>query len=59
MPWGPEDAKSKTHAATNPKKQRRWSDVANSVLGATGDEGRAIREANAVIKPGWKRAART
>lgn len=58
MPWGPSDAKKKTHSADTPKKKRRWSDVANSVLLATDDEGRAVREANAVVKKGWKRAAR-
>lgn len=59
MPWGPNDALRHTQQATSPKKKRRWSKVADSVLGATGDEGRAIREANAVIKPGWKRATRS
>ena len=55
MPWVPSDASRHTQQATSPKKQRRWRDVANGVLRATGDEGRAVREANAVIKPGWKR----
>ena len=49
MPWTPQEAKAKTHKANTPKKQRQWRDVANGVLGKTGDEGRAIREANAVI----------
>ena len=49
MPWTPSDAKRKTRKASTPKKQRQWSDVANSVLSSTGDEGRAIREANAVV----------
>ena len=57
MPWGPGDANKKTHAANTFKKKRRWSDVANSVLKHTGDEGRAVREANAVVRPGWKRTA--
>lgn len=56
MPWGPGNAHSKTHAANTPKKKRQWSDVANSVLKSTGDEGRAVREANGVVKRGWKRA---
>jgi hypothetical protein len=50
MPWQPKEAKRKTHKANTPKKQRQWSDVANSVLAKTGDEGRAVREANAVVK---------
>lgn len=49
MPWMPSDAKRKTRKANTPKKQRQWRDVANSVLSSSGDEGRAIREANAVV----------
>jgi len=32
------------------KGKRQWTDVANSVLKRTGDEGLAIREANGVAK---------
>lgn len=49
MPWKPGDAARHTRSADTPKKQRQWSDVANRVLDETGDEGRAIREANAVV----------
>jgi hypothetical protein len=48
MPWKPGDAPKHDKKADTPKQQRRWSDVANSVLKATGDEGRAVREANGV-----------
>jgi hypothetical protein len=50
MPWNPKDAMRHTKAASTPKKQRQWADVANSVLKRTGDEGLAVRQANAVIK---------
>ena len=50
MPWKPSDASSKTRKAKSPIAKRQWRDVANSVLAKTQDEGRAIREANAVIK---------
>jgi hypothetical protein len=50
MPWAPKDASAKTKKAKTPKAKRQWRDVANSVLAKTGDEGRAIREANAVVK---------
>lgn len=50
MPWKPSDASSKTRKAKSPIAKRQWRDVANSVLAKTGSEGRAIREANAVIK---------
>jgi hypothetical protein len=49
MPWKPGDAQAKTRKASTPKKQRQWSEVANSVLERTGDEGRAVRTANGVI----------
>lgn len=50
MPWNPEDASRHDSAANSPKKRRQWSDVANRVLSETGDEGRAVREANGVLK---------
>ena len=49
MPWSPSDAQAKTHNADTPELQRLWAEVANKTLEATGDEGRAIREANAVV----------
>ena len=50
MPWNSKDVSGKTKAAKSPKAKRQWVDVANSVLKKTGDEGRAIREANSVAK---------
>ena len=50
MPWIPSDAKKKTKKAKSKTSRRQWRDVANAVLTKTGNEGRAIREANAVIK---------
>jgi hypothetical protein len=49
MPWTPDDAERHTHKADTPALQELWSKVANETLERTGDEGRAIREANAVI----------
>lgn len=49
IPWIAKDAKAKTHKADTPKKSRQWADVADSVLAKTGNEGRAVREANAVV----------
>lgn len=48
-PWTPSDALRHTKKATTAKKKRQFSDVANKVLASTGDEGRAIREANAAV----------
>lgn len=55
MPWTPKDAKKKTKKARSPKAQRQWAHVANGVLAKTGDDARAIREANAVVKRRKKR----
>lgn len=49
MPWTPKDAKGKTKKAKSATAQRQWAHVANGVLKKTGNEGRAIREANAVV----------
>lgn len=50
MPWTADDGPRRhTKKADTPKKRRQWAHVANGVLEKTGDEGRAIREANAVI----------
>jgi hypothetical protein len=49
MPWTHNDAETHTHKATTPALKELWAKVANESLDRTGDEGRAIREANAVI----------
>jgi len=49
MPWTSVDAQRHTKKADNAKRQRMWADIANSVLLETVDEGRAIREANAMV----------
>jgi hypothetical protein len=51
VPWKPGDAKRHTKAASTPAKRDQWSATANSVLRQTGDEARAIRAANAAVKP--------
>ncbi|MCB5943694.1 hypothetical protein [Acidocella sp. KAb 2-4] len=49
MPWRPEDAQTHTHKAITTELCELWAKIANECLTRTGDEGRAIREANAVI----------
>jgi hypothetical protein len=49
MPWTMNDAERHTHKATTTALKELWAKVANESLERTGDEGRAIREANAVI----------
>jgi hypothetical protein len=49
MPWTPNDAERHTRKARTPALQELWAKVANEALERTADEGRAIREANAVV----------
>ena len=49
MPWTAKSATKHTKKAKSPKKKRMWADVANSVLMRTGNEGRAVRSANAAV----------
>jgi hypothetical protein len=49
MPWTPNDAGRHTHKASTSDLKELWAKVANECLERTGDEGRAIREANAVV----------
>ena len=49
MPWTSDDAEKHTHKATTVELKELWAKVANERLGSTGDEARAIREANAVV----------
>ena len=49
MPWTANDAERHTHKATTWTLKELWAKVANECLERTGNEGRAIREANAVI----------
>jgi hypothetical protein len=51
MPWTPSDGPSRhTKKANSPGKRKQWSTVANKVLGDSGDEGKAVRIANAAVK---------
>jgi hypothetical protein len=49
MPWNSNDAERHTHKATTEELKELWAKVANEALERTGDEGRAVREANAVV----------
>ena len=49
MPWTPDDAERHTHKATTRVLKQLWAKVANESLERTRDEGRAIREANAIV----------
>lgn len=49
MPWSASDAKRHTQKATSQGLREEWASIANGVLADTGDEGRAIRIANAHV----------
>ncbi len=49
MPWTANDADRHTRKATSSELKELWAKVANESLERNGDEGRAIREANAVV----------
>jgi hypothetical protein len=49
MPWTPDEAERHTHKATTQELKELWAKIANETLARTGNEGRAIREANAVV----------
>jgi hypothetical protein len=51
MPWTGNDAERHTHKATTQELKELWAKVANESLERNGDEGRAFREANAVVAP--------
>ena len=50
MPWSPSDGPSRhTKKASTPATKKQWSSVANKVLADSGDEGKAVRIANAAV----------
>lgn len=50
MPWKPSDAPKKNKKVNTPAEKRQWAAVANKVLKSTGNDAKAVRAANAVIK---------
>ena len=49
MPWTPAQAQKHTKKAKSAIAKRQWAHVADAVLKKTGNEGRAVREANSVV----------
>lgn len=50
MPWNSRSASGFTKKAKSPAAKKQWAKTANAVLKKTGNEGSAIRIANAVVK---------
>ena len=49
MPWKMSDALGHTKKASSIGSKRQWAATANAVLKASGDEGKAVRVANAAV----------
>ena len=49
MPWSMGSALTHTKKANTPAKKKQWSSTANAVLAKSGDEGKAVRVANAAV----------
>jgi len=49
MPWTPKDATRHTKKARSAGAKRQWSTVADKVLAQSGEDGKAIRIANAAV----------
>lgn len=49
MPWDPESFKEKHNQSLSKEEAEQASKVANAILEETGDEGKAIRIANAQV----------
>lgn len=51
MPWSEQNGPARhTKAAKTVSDKKAWSATANEVLARTGDDGEAVRIANAVVK---------
>jgi len=51
MPWTPGSGPARhTKKAKSPAAKKQWASVANKVLADSGDEGKAVRIANAAVK---------
>lgn len=50
MPWSPKEAYGKNNGINDPATARRWSKIANSMLEKSGDDAKALRVANGVIR---------
>lgn len=50
MPWEMSSAMGHTKKASTPAKKKQWASTANAVLEKSGDEGKAVRIANAAVK---------
>lgn len=52
MPWNAEEFKNKHNKKLSGIQAKKAADIANAVLKRTGDEGQAVRVANAQVRKG-------
>jgi uncharacterized protein YdaT len=52
MPWTPKEFRERHNKSLSDKEARRAAAIANAVLKKTGDDGKAVRTANAAVKRG-------
>ncbi len=50
MPWTLSSGMKHTKKANTPAKKQQWASTANAVLKKSGNEGKAVRIANAAVK---------
>jgi hypothetical protein len=51
MPWSSDDGPARhTKQANTPAKKKQWAETANAVRKKSGDEGKAVRVANAAVR---------
>ena len=58
MPWSPSDAPRFTKKAKSRGAKKQFAAVANKVLADSGDEGKAVKIANAAVKKRGKSASK-
>ena len=58
MPWTASDDSKHTKKADTAAEKRQWAKVANATLKKTGNEGRAVRTANAAVGGAKKSVAK-
>lgn len=56
MPWTKNDGPARhTHKAKSEGTKKQWAKVANKMLSESGDDGKAVRIANAAVKKRGKK----
>lgn len=57
MPWTPDAFRARHNKKASPSGAKKGASIANAILARTGDEGKALRIANAKLRDGKKKGA--